>query len=64
MNKLQEKTNNDLDNDQSEACLSAIKVIVKHCPSEIKDRTQLLSQCMKLMKYDPEYTYNEDSNMA
>jgi len=39
MNKLKPGQNNDLDNDLSEACLSAIKVIIKNCPNEIKDRS-------------------------
>lgn len=39
-------------------------MIIKNCPSEIKDFSILLKQCMALLSYDPEYTYNENVDMA
>ena len=45
---------NDIDNELSEKCLTAIQSIIYECPKEIKDTAMdLFNQCMELAVYDP-----------
>ena len=56
----------DIDNEVSEKCLTAMQSIILECPDQMKATAlPLFEWCVKLMQYDPMYTYGtkEDVDM-
>ena len=58
--KVEQSTN--ADNELTEACLSALETITRHCPKEISnDIIGLFKVSLDLLAYDPNYTYTDDA---
>lgn len=57
----------DIDNEIAEACLSTFESLIKKCPKEVGQYiSQILDLSVRLMEYDPNYTYDDgqDQEMA
>ena len=51
----------DLDNELSEACLTTLNAMIRRCPREVSQFIpDLFEISMELLKYDPNYMYDDN----
>lgn len=61
MTALDQSQSVDRDNELSEACLSTLQAILRKCPKDVTQFVNgLLRSSIELLKYDPNYVYDED----
>lgn len=63
--KLDNEKSDDQSNELSEACMNTLHSIIRKCPREVTPFVPaLFTNAVELLEYDPNYTYDDDENMA